>query len=50
MFALALGIDYALFIVMRFRGAFFTSDLPGRGRGRRVQWTPPARPSSSSAA
>jgi len=28
MFALALGIDYALFIVMRFRGAFFGSGLP----------------------
>ena len=27
MFALALGIDYALFIVMRFRGAFFGSTL-----------------------
>jgi len=27
MFALALGIDYALFIVMRFRGAFFGSQL-----------------------
>ncbi len=27
MFALALGIDYALFIVMRFRGAFFGSSL-----------------------
>src|SRR5205085_4627934 len=27
MFALALGIDYALFIVYRFRGAFFGSDL-----------------------
>ena len=27
MFALALGIDYALFIVMRFRGALFGSDL-----------------------
>jgi RND superfamily putative drug exporter len=27
MFALALGIDYALFIVHRFRGAFFGSDL-----------------------
>ncbi len=27
MFALALGIDYALFLVMRFRGAFFGSDL-----------------------
>jgi putative drug exporter of the RND superfamily len=27
MFALALGIDYALFIVMRFRGAFFGTEL-----------------------
>ena len=27
MFALALGIDYALFIVYRFRGAFFGSEL-----------------------
>jgi putative drug exporter of the RND superfamily len=30
MFALALGIDYALFIVHRFRGAFFGSKLPPR--------------------
>ncbi len=30
MFALALGIDYALFIVNRFRGAFFGSKLPAR--------------------
>ncbi len=28
MFALALGIDYALFVVMRFRGAFLGSDRP----------------------
>src|SRR6188472_4345135 len=28
MFALALGIDYALFIVYRFRGAFFDSQRP----------------------
>ena len=28
MFALALGIDYALFIVSRFRGAYFGSRLP----------------------
>ena len=28
MFALALGIDYALFVVYRFRGAFFGSNLP----------------------
>jgi RND superfamily putative drug exporter len=27
MFALALGVDYALFVVMRFRGAFFGSRL-----------------------
>ncbi len=30
MFALALGIDYALFIVHRFRGAFFGSKLSSR--------------------
>jgi putative drug exporter of the RND superfamily len=30
MFALALGIDYALFIVHRFRGAYFGSRLPVR--------------------
>ncbi len=30
MFALALGIDYALFVVHRFRGAFFGSKLPRR--------------------
>jgi putative drug exporter of the RND superfamily len=30
MFALALGIDYALFVVHRFRGAFFGSGLPAR--------------------
>ena len=30
MFALALGIDYALFLVHRFRGAFFGSKLPVR--------------------
>ena len=30
MFALALGIDYALFVVHRFRGAFFGSELPAR--------------------
>jgi len=30
MFALALGIDYALFIVHRFRGAFFGSNLSAR--------------------
>jgi RND superfamily putative drug exporter len=30
MFALALGIDYALFVVHRFRAAFFGSRLPAR--------------------
>ena len=30
MFALALGIDYALFVVHRFRGAFFGSELDAR--------------------
>jgi RND superfamily putative drug exporter len=30
MFALALGIDYALFVVMRFRAAFFGSKLSAR--------------------
>ena len=30
MFALALGIDYALFLVMRFRGAFFGTKLSAR--------------------
>ena len=34
MFALALGIDYALFIVYRFRGAFFGSKLSAAGGGR----------------
>ena len=35
MFALALGIDYALFIVMRFRGALFGQQLRPRRGGRR---------------
>ncbi len=35
MFALALGIDYALFIVYRFRGALFGSRMDAGGRGRR---------------
>jgi RND superfamily putative drug exporter len=30
MFALALGVDYALFVVHRFRAAFFVSKLPAR--------------------
>ena len=34
MFALALGIDYALFVVHRFRGAFFGSKLSAGGRSR----------------
>ena len=49
MFALALGIDYALFIVYRFRGAFFGSRLSSRGRrgrddGHRRQGRPVLRP------
>ena len=35
MFALALGIDYALFIVMRFRAALLRLRPLGRGRRRR---------------
>ena len=34
MFALALGIDYALFLVHRFRGAFFGSEPRRARRGR----------------
>ena len=49
MFALALGIDYALFIVCRFRGALFGERTrSGRGASRR-RWTRPARPCSSAA-
>ena len=33
MFALALGIDYALFVVMRFRGALFGQELRARRGG-----------------
>ena len=45
MFALALGIDYALFIVYRFRGAFFGSRLTAveataRDDGHRRQGRP----------
>ena len=49
MFALALGIDYALFIVYRFRGAFFGSRLSRRRRRPRRRWTPRARPCCSRA-
>ena len=34
MFALALGIDYALFVVMRFRGGALRPGSPSRGGGR----------------
>ena len=47
MFALALGIDYALFVVVRFRGAHFGQELSRRRGGRRRRWTPPARRCSS---
>ena len=50
MFALALGIDYALFLVMRFRTALERREAPNRATARRSlpRWprrsTPPARP------
>ena len=49
MFALALGIDYALFIVVRFRGALFGSQPRPRRRPSPRRWTPPARRCSSPA-
>ena len=49
MFALALGIDYALFVVMRFRGALFGQQLRARPTRSARRWTPPARRSSSPA-
>ena len=49
MFALALGIDYALFIVMRFRGALFGSKMDARGSDRRDDGHGRARPSCSAA-
>ena len=48
MFALALGIDYALFIVYRFRGRSSAPTSPSRTPSPR-RWTRPARPSSSAA-
>ena len=49
MFALALGIDYALFVVDALpRRALRPGLRAGRG-GRRRRWTPPARRSSSPA-
>ena len=48
MFALALGIDYALFIVFRFRGAFFGSRLDAVEATARP-WTRRARRCSSPA-
>ena len=48
MFALALGIDYALFLVVRYRAARWGSGLPVRRASPR-RWTPPARPSFSPA-
>ena len=49
MFALALGIDYALFIVYRFRGALLRLRRAGRATRSPRRWTPPARPSCSAA-
>ena len=53
MFALALGIDYALFVVHRFRGAYFGSQAAGARRGRghdghRRQGRPLLRPDRAS--
>ena len=47
MFALALGIDYALFIVVRFRGALWPIGGSREPRRSPSPWTPPARRSSS---
>ena len=47
MFALALGIDYALFIVVRYRAARMGRAARPRGRRSPRPWTPPARPSCS---
>ena len=44
MFAIALGIDYALFIVVRFRGALAAGLSPATRRCTR--WPRPARPCS----
>ena len=49
MFALALGIDYALFIVVRFRGARFGSARAAPRTPSPRRWTPPARPCCSPA-
>ena len=49
MFALALGIDYALFIVVRFRAALFGADAVAAWRRSPRRWTPPARPCCSPA-
>ena len=47
MFALALGIDYALFIVVPLPRRVLRLQATRSGRGRPRRWTPPARPSSS---
>ena len=49
MFALALGIDYALFIVYRYRGRPVRIITRNPSRRSRRRWTPPARPCSSAA-
>ena len=48
MFALALGIDYALFIVTRYRAALHATPTI-RSTRPASRWTPPARPCSSPA-
>lgn len=48
MFALALGIDYALFLVVRYRASRMVPATPRVRRSPRP-WTPPERPSCSRA-
>ncbi len=53
MIGLGVGIDYALFILTRFREAYVTPgpDVRRRARvGRSRRWTPPGAPSCSPAA
>ncbi len=49
MFALALGIDYALFLVVRYRAARMGAPRVRHGRRSPRPWTPPARPCCSPA-
>ena len=42
MIGLGVGIDYALFIVTRYREAYATTAATSQARGRAARWTPPA--------